>query len=143
MNFPQANFSSVAMLALGLGSFLHSGCAFHHYDAETGTEHLWGFGHFRMKAPPQTGARPVVVGAQMLGLNVRTGRDDYGLGVGWDSHSRVTMPANGTLLMEWPTNASPLPREMRDLFTVRIGTNLPPSWEHPDDTTSSPSKSKP
>lgn len=143
MNLPPANFSSVVMLALGLGLFLHSGCALHHYDAETGTEHLWGFGHFRMKAPPQTGARPVVVGTQLLGLNLQTGRDDYGVSVGWDSQARMTMPANGTLLMEWPTNVSPLPREMRDLFTVRIGTNLPPSWEYPVDDTSTPSKNKP
>ncbi|MFT4589665.1 MAG: hypothetical protein ACI8QF_003782, partial [Limisphaerales bacterium] len=29
-----------------------SGCAVHYYDKETGTEHLWGFGHLRMKAEP-------------------------------------------------------------------------------------------
>lgn len=118
------------MLTLVAISLLLTGCAIKHYDASTGTEHLWGFGHFRMKAPPQNGAQPVVVGTHMLGLNLRTGRDDYGVGVGWDSHSRMTMPTNGgTLLLEWPTNASPLPREMRDLFTVRVGTNLPPEFK--------------
>ena len=107
-----------------------NGCAFHYYNKETGTEHLFGFGHFRMKGPPKTGASPVVAGSQMLGLNLRAGRDDYGLGVGFDSQSRITMPTNGgTLLLQWPTNFPGLPREMRDLFNVRVGTNLPPEWE--------------
>jgi hypothetical protein len=107
-----------------------NGCAFHYYNKETGTEHLFGFGHFRMKAPPKTDASPVAAGSQMLGLNLRTGRDDFGIGVGFDSQSRITMPTNGgTLLLEWPANFPSFPREMRSLFNVRVGTNLPPSWE--------------
>lgn len=107
-----------------------NGCAFHFYDKETGTEHLWGLGHFRMKAPPQTGAQPVVTGSHMLGLNFSAGRDNYGIGVGYDSQSRITMPADGgSLLLEWPTNFPGLPHEMRDLFNVRVGTNLPPGWD--------------
>ena len=41
-----------------------SGCAVHYYDKETGTEHLWGFGHLRMKAEPSNDAvvRLVVTG---------------------------------------------------------------------------------
>ena len=144
MNRPMNSFPHplfwYATLAIVAIPVLLTGCAIKHYDASTGTEHLWGFGHFRMKAYPQSPERPLVVGTHMLGLNVRTGREDYGIGLGFDSHSRVTMPANGTLLMEWPTNVSLLPREMRDLFTVRIGTNLPPSWEHPADAILTPSK---
>ncbi len=147
MNRPMHSFfplNLLAVLAFVALPLLLTGCAIHHYDSKTGTEHLWGFGHFRMKAPPQTGARPVVTGSHMLGLNLRTGRDEYGMGVGWDSRSRITMPADGeTLLLEWPTNASPLPREMRDLFTVRVGTNLPPSWEWPADVTSTLLDNKP
>lgn len=113
-------------IALGLLLVLLNGCAFNYYDAETGTEHLWGFGHLRMKAPPRHSDRAFVTGSQMLGVNLRAGRDNYGIGVGYDSHSRVTMPADGTLCLEWPTNTGLLPRAMRDLFTARIGTNLPP-----------------
>jgi hypothetical protein len=105
---------------------LNTGCAVHYYDQKSGTEHVWGFAHIRMKGYPQSPERPLVVGTHMLGLNLRTGRDDYGIGVGFDSHSRITMPENGTLCMEWPTNVSPLPRAMRNLFTARVGTNLPP-----------------
>ena len=118
--------------ALGLSLLLLNGCALKYYDANTGTEHLWGFGHFRMKAPPRNADRAFVTGSQMLGLNLRAGRDDYGIGVGYDSHSRVTMPPNGTLCLEWPTNVSPLPRAMRDLFTARIGTNFPPQLNRMD-----------
>lgn len=103
-----------------------NGCAFKYYDAEQGTEHLWGFGHFRMKAPPRSSDHAFVTGSQMFGVNLRAGREDCGLSVGYDSHSRVTMPTEGTLYFEWPTNAGPAPRAMRDFFTVRIGTNLPP-----------------
>lgn len=147
MNRPQNSFPrplcSYVALSVVAVPLLLSGCAIKHYDASTGTEHLWGFGHFRMKASPQSPERPVVVGTHMIGLNVRAGRDDYGIGLGFDSHSRVAMPTNGTLLMEWPTNVSLLPREMRDLFTVRIGTNLPPSWEDPADATSTLNKNRP
>lgn len=113
---------------------LSTGCAIKYYDARSGTEHLWGFGHFRMKAYPESTNAPLVVGTHMLGLNLRAGRDDYGIGVGYDARSRITMPTSGTLCMEWPTNVSLLPREMRDLFTVRVGTNLPPGWETPHST---------
>lgn len=129
MNCHPANPSLLRALALGATGFLLSGCAVHYYDKTTGTEHLWGFGHFRMKGYPQNPEQPLVTGTHMLGLNIRASRDDYGVGVGFDSSSRIIVPANGTLCLEWPTNVSPLPREMRDLFTVRVGTNLPPDWE--------------
>lgn len=122
---------------------LLTGCAVHYYDKNSGTENLWGFGHFRMKGYPQSPEQPLVVGTHMVGLNIRAGRDDYGIGVGFDSQSRITMPENGALCMEWPTNISPLPREMRDLFTVRIGTNLPPSWERLVGGASTLSENKP
>lgn len=143
MNFFPDQLSSFATLALGCAALFLSGCAVHYYDAETGTENLWGFGHFRMKGPPKNGAQPVVTGSHMLGLNLRAGRDDYGVGIGFDSQSRITMPTSGTLLMEWPTNAGPLPRELRDLFTVRIGTNLPPGWEQPSGLSPTITKNKP
>ena len=98
-----------------------------YYDASTGTEHLWGFGHFRMKGYPQAEKQPVVMGSQMLGLNLRLGRDDYGVGLGYDLHSRVSMPTDGSLLLQWPNYAGPWPG-MHDLFSCRIGTNIPPSW---------------
>jgi len=84
-----------------------------------------------MKAGPVTEGSPVVTGSRHLGLALRAGQEEYGMSAGWESRARVTMPASGTLLLEWPANASPLPREMRDLFTVRVGTNLPPGWETP------------
>ncbi len=127
--------SSPVHLFVGLGfvaiPLLLTGCAIKHYDASTGTEHLWGFGHFRMKGHPQSPERPLVVGTHMMGLNLRAGRDDYGIGIGFDSHTRISMPTNGVLCLEWPTNVSPWPLKLRDLFTYRIRTNTPPAWSHP------------
>ena len=111
-----------------------------YYDASTGTEHLWGFGHFRMKGYPQSPAQPVVMGTHMLGLNLRAGPDDYGIGVGFDSHSRISMPTDGVLLLEWPTNVSPLPIGVRDFFSCKIGTNLPSAWHLPVGITDSTNK---
>jgi hypothetical protein len=113
---------------------LLNGCAVHHFDPKTGTEHLWGFGHLKMKTAPQESSRPVITGTRLLGVSVRGGRDNYGISAGWESNSRITMPASGTLVLQYPTNAAPLPREMRDFFTIRVGTNLPPGWETPERT---------
>ena len=141
MNASPEQFSSLATIFLGCAVLLLSGCAVHYYDAETGTENLWGFGHFRMKGPPKNGAQPVVTGSHLLGLNLRAGRDDYGVGIGFDSQSRITMPASGTLLLEWPTNFPNAHRDMQNLFNVRIGTNLPPDFHQTD--SSIPKKTRP
>jgi hypothetical protein len=118
-------FIRLAGTLLFSGWFLLSGgCAFHYYDVHTGTEHLWGFGHLRMKSPASDSGHAIVTGSRMLGISLRAGDDSYALGVGYDSHSRVTMSSNGMLALEWPVQAS-WPRTRDDLFTVRIGTNLP------------------
>ena len=41
--------AATQVCALILCAVLPSGCAIHYFDAETGTEHLWGFGHLKMK----------------------------------------------------------------------------------------------
>ena len=107
----------------------------HYYDKDTGTEHLWGFGHLKMRAVPQRGDEPpftnavmaFVTGTRTLGLNLGVGDDFGGLAAGWDSHSRVVIAAEDShFYLLWPTNGIWLPKELKDhLFTVRVGPDFP------------------
>ena len=48
-----------------------AGCAIHYFDPTTGTEHLWGFGHMRMKVgAPNEGLQALVRETQTIGLAV-------------------------------------------------------------------------
>lgn len=122
---------AVAVFALTLCS----GCAVHYFNRETQTEHLWGFGHLKMRAAPQpaTGDSATnasvafVTGVRTLGLNLGVGGDFGGVAAGWDARSRVVVRApDACFCLMWPTNAVHWPGGLQDLFTVRVGTNLPP-----------------
>jgi hypothetical protein len=94
-----------------------TGCAVHYFDKQTGTEHLWGFGHLKMNAgPPSEGVQAVVKGTSTLGFNLATGSDDYGIGVGWDYRRRIVISSNATVRLEWPNG---------DFFNIRVGTTPP------------------
>lgn len=48
-----------------------TGCAVHYYDAKTGTEHIWGFGHMKMRVtPPNEGLQTVVRGTDVIGASI-------------------------------------------------------------------------
>jgi len=107
------------------------GCAIHYYDKETGTEHLWGFGHLKMRAVPRAGdashaptnaAGAFVTGVRTLGFSMGAGQEFAGLAAGWDSRSRVIIAAeNAEFCLLWPSNTIWLPRDLQDLFTLRLG----------------------
>ena len=107
-----------------------SGCAVHYYDKESGTEHLWGFGHLKMRAVPRHSDRPpftnavmaYATGTQTLGFSLGAGEDDAGVGAGWNSRSRLTIKAeDSSFYLIWPTNSLRLPRELKSFFNVRVG----------------------
>ena len=101
--------------------FLH-GCAIHYFDSETGTEHLWGVGHMKMKvAAPNEGLQAVVRGVEVLGLGI--GRDDgYGyVALGWHNRQRLDiLDENASVRLEWCGN---------DFANVRVGSEFPKSLE--------------
>ena len=106
-----------------------AGCAVHYFDKKTGTEHLWGFGHMKMKIAPQNeGVQAVVKGTETLGFNLAAGQEDYHIGLGWDYRRQIVVSSNASVRLEWPTG---------DFFNVRAGS-IPPFL-----TNSSPNKSKP
>jgi len=105
----------VSMLCACLG--LGSGCAIHYCDRQTGTEHVWGFGHMRMKsAPVAEGVDSVVSGTSIAGVGLGAGREDYYLTAGWDYRRRIVIGTNAAFGLEWPT---------ADFFNVHVSTNFP------------------
>lgn len=95
-----------------------SGCAIHHYDELTGTEHIWGFGHMKMKVtPPCEGLQAIVRGTDVLGLSLGIGEQQNYLTVGWHRTQRLDVIAESTAIRyEWPDS---------DFSNVRIGSNFP------------------
>lgn len=121
--------SSLVALATLLAST--AGCAVHYYDKSTATEHLWGFGHFKMKAaPPNEGVLAFVNGVETLGFDLGLGQEDRHISVGWDLSRRITISSNAAVRLEWPNG---------DFFRVRVGT-APPFRSSSSSVTESPSQ---
>lgn len=113
-------------LAALLGAALalsQSGCALHYHDAKTGTEHVWGLTHVKMRVAPATGSPAPSLATQSetvgIGLHLGSGAAAAGSGLvlGWDRRTRVVLPEDGAMSLEWPST---------QLFDVRVG-RLPPS----------------
>lgn len=110
----------LVLLVSILGTFV-GGCAVHHYDAQSGTEDIWGIGHMRMKlGAPSQGVRAVISGTDVVGLAGGFG-DEFFMLFGWERESHVrVVDENTSVRLEWP-NA--------DLFNVRVGSELPSGQE--------------
>jgi hypothetical protein len=106
------------MLLLPVAIGVFTGCAVQYYDPVTQTEHLWGFGHFKMKvAPANEGVQAIVKSATVVGASVKFAPDYNHLVVGVDKTSQMTVVSEGaSVRLEWPTN---------DLFSVRVGSRPP------------------
>lgn len=99
---------------------LFAGCAVHYYEASTGTEHLWGFGHMKMRIVPAVDnpkIQAVAVGIQTIGARVDTANDTSGLSFGYSNTSVVTIVASDTALRLDTVGSDP--------FTLRLGTQFP------------------
>ncbi len=134
-----------AALALTLTA-LGPGCAVRYYDARTGTEHLWGLGHVKVRVAPAEGAAPPAVATQIetLGLGVTVGGaaqggagasalpGESGLVLGWERRTRLLVPPDSALGLEWPGP---------QLFDVRIGAAAPSPSASPTSSASPASPS--
>ena len=114
----QSYFHLVARLFAGLCALLMSGCGFHYFDSKNGVDHLWGFGHLRMRTlPPTNGVEAVIKGYTMVGVKVGGSQEDYGVSVGYDDRKMIFLnPTNAAFRIEWPRAG---------WFNIRIGTNVP------------------
>jgi hypothetical protein len=97
---------------------LTAGCAVHYFDAATGTEHIWGVGHMKMKAAsPAEGLRAVVRGTDLVGVSVGRTDRQFHVTLGWNRLQRLDVLAEDvSLLLEWPSS---------DFVSVRVGTRFP------------------
>lgn len=106
-----------------------AGCAIHHFDPATGTEHLWGIGHMKVKiTPTNEGLQAVVRGVETIGLSF--GRDDERsyVAFGWHNRQRVDiLDDNTSVRLEWCGS---------DFVNVRVGSELPAALRSTEPTAS-------
>lgn len=114
-------------LMCSLCLFAASGCAIQYFDPATGTEHLWGFGHLRMKVGDvNEGVRAVVTGTETLGIAAGSVASERRITVGWERVSRFrVLDADSSVRLEWPS---------ADLFSVRLGSAFPTDHRSSDET---------
>ncbi len=128
--FSLGRLRHLAAAFLAAWTLSQAGCAIHYHDAKTGTEHVWGLAHVKMRAAPSalsapTASHPAAAPAlatqvETLGFGLHLGSGapgaESGLSLGWDSRTRLFLPEEGTLSLEWPTS---------ELFDVRVGSTPP------------------
>ena len=98
-----------------------AGCALHYYDDKTGTEHLWGIGHMKMKiinASDKTTTQAVLVGLKTVGLRLDLAPTTRGLSIGFDDTRSATILDSATPLKIQTVSGEP--------FTLHLGA--PPPW---------------
>ena len=108
-----------------------SGCAIHYFDPETGTEHLWGFGHMQMKvSPPNEGVQAVVTGVETLGLAIGDTPWEGYVSLGYHRLERLQIIEESTAIrLEWSSWPN------KDFTRVKVGTEFPYGKEDTDQTT--------
>jgi hypothetical protein len=105
-------------LLITIAVSFHAGCAIHYYDESTGTEHILGLGHMKMKiAAPNEGLQACVQGTDVLGFSVGKAYRQLYLTVGKHSLQRLDVVAESTAVrLEWPD---------ADYVNVRVGSAFP------------------
>lgn len=103
-------------LCLSFGAL--PGCTIHRYDPKTGTEHVWGFGHIKMRvSPPNEGVTAVGTQVSSFGVAATNTKHATGLSIGWRRNSMLEFVADdASLSLMWPSNS---------FFEVRAGTKPP------------------
>lgn len=94
------------------------GCAIHYFDQKTGTEHLWGIGHMKVKvSQPSEGLQAVVRGVDVIGVGGGRVADEGYLALGWQSQQRMDILNEDTSIrLEWCGS---------DFANVRVGSEFP------------------
>ncbi|GJL65611.1 MAG: hypothetical protein NPIRA05_05820 [Nitrospirales bacterium] len=92
------------------------GCAIYYRDAESGAEHIWGFGHLAIKGtPPLEGKQAFIRKTTLTGIALGIDEGSFGVSVGWDQRERlVILNENTAFTIQRPPN--------NDFFDFKIGT---------------------
>jgi hypothetical protein len=105
-------------ILVGYCLFLTIGCAVHYYEEDTGIEHIWGFGHMKMKASkPSEELQAVVHGTDVLGVSIGKADKHGYFTVGWQRLEFIDVLKESTSIrLEWPDNT---------FGNVRVGSKFP------------------
>ena len=116
-------------LILIMNAALLESCAVHYYDSDTQTEHIWGFGHMKMKyLQANEGLQAVVHGTDVIGASIGKADKHGYFTLGWQRLQFIDIVQENTAVrLEWPTS---------DFASVRIGSRFP-------DTSASPFELQP
>ena len=103
------------------------GCAIHHYDKESGVEHIWGFGHMKLKvAQPEGPLQAIVHGTDVFGLSVGSAKFEKYASLGLHSSQYIDIHKQSTqFLLEWRGD---------DFTHVHVGFDFPMLKTRPVDT---------
>jgi len=99
-----------------------AGCSLRYYDAGTGTDHVWGFGHIKTRVTvPEEGRLAVASGRSLYGIAIGTDEEGGYFSLGWDSRERVIiLDENTKVRLEFPAAG---------IFDVRVGAKPPPPYQ--------------
>lgn len=104
--------------ALGLSCVLFGqACSIIHYDEDSNTTHVWGFGHLAVRATPATeNVRGIVSSVESAGFALGTWQSSHFVAVGWSRQQAVEVIDDNT---QFRIDA---PRT--NLLTVDVGSEL-------------------
>lgn len=107
---------TLKLIVVGIIAFPMLGCAIYYRDADSGAEHIWGFGHLAMKAtPPLDGKQALIRRATLTGIAVGVDDGSLGLSIGWDQRERILVyDENTALTIQRPPS--------NDFFYFKIGS---------------------
>ena len=96
--------------------FVLSGCAIYYHDAETGAEHIWGFGHLAIKGHPHLEKKQALIRKTTLtGVALGFYDDSFGISIGWDQRERIIIyDENAAFTIKRPAS--------NEYFDFKIGT---------------------
>ncbi|MEK6674420.1 MAG: hypothetical protein AABZ47_02055 [Planctomycetota bacterium] len=97
--------------------FVAGGCSIHYFDPETGTEHLWGIGHMKVKVTPANEhVQSVVRGVDLIGFGGGSDGSNKYVVLGWQRRQRIDiLDDDASIRLEWCGN---------DFANVRVGSTL-------------------
>lgn len=111
----------IAAIALSCAS-LGQSCSFVHYDEDSNTTHVWGFGHLAIRATPASeDVRGIVSSVENAGFTMGSWRSSQFVSVGWSRQQAVEVIDDDT---QFRIDA---PRT--NLLSIDVGTKLLPG-EH-------------
>ena len=122
------------IVVLMLCGWATAGCAIHYFDPTTGTEHLWGIGHLKMKViEPNEGVQGVMRSTELLGISIGAIDRQAYLTLGWSEVQRLDIaPEGASFSLAGPRN---------DLGATVLGSQFP-HRRQPDENSDSSKKMK-